>query len=63
MEATTLMSKVINDVERMGYKVMVALVDLEGVGKDKEDRVQTFCDIESEKLRKVIYKEIENEFN
>lgn len=60
---TTILSEAIEQVEQMGdYKVMAALVDLDD-SKRKEDRLYTFCDIESKKLREVIYKEIENECN
>lgn len=62
---TTVLSSAIEQVEQMGdYKVMVALVDLDRTKpKPKEERLHTFCDIKSEKLRKVIYREIEKEFN
>lgn len=60
-EPTTILSKAIEEVEKRGdYKVMVALVDLDK-SKPKEDRLYTFTDIESKKLREVIYKEIEKE--
>lgn len=58
---TTILSHAIEQVEQMGnYKVMMALVDLDDI-KPKEGRLYTFCDIESKKLREVIYKEIEKE--
>lgn len=58
---TTILSKAIEQVEQMGdHKVMVALVDLDDTNP-KEERLYTFCDIESKKLRKVIYKEMEKE--
>lgn len=59
---TLILSRAIEQVEQMGnYKVMVALVDLDNT-KPKEERLYTFCDIESKKLRGVIYKEMEKEF-
>lgn len=61
-EPTTILSKAIEQAEQMGYyKVMVALVDLDKGDKPKEERLYTFTDIESKKLREVIYKEIEKE--
>lgn len=58
---TTILSKAIEQVEQMGdYKVMMALIDLDK-SKPKEERLYTFTDIESEKLREVIYKRIEDE--
>lgn len=60
-QPTTILSKAIEQIEQMGnYKVMVGLVDLDK-SKPKEDRLYTFTDIESKKLREVIYKEIEKE--
>lgn len=60
VEPTTILSKAIEQVERMGnYVVMVALVDLNKGDKPKEKRLYTFTDVESKKLRKVIYKEME----
>lgn len=59
---TTILSKAIEQVEQMGnYKVMVALVDGDK-SKPKEERLYTFTDIESKKLRGVIYKEMEKDF-
>lgn len=59
---TTILSNAIEQVEQMGnYKVMMALVDLDDA-KPKEERLYTFCDIESKKLRNVIYSEMEKEF-
>lgn len=59
-EPTTILSRAIEQVERMGnYVVMVALVDLNKGDKPKEKRLYTFTDVESKKLRKVIYKEME----
>lgn len=61
-EPTVILSRAIEQVEQMGaYKVMVALVDLDD-NKPKEERLYTFCDLESKKLREVIYKEMEKEF-
>lgn len=61
-QPTTLLSKAIEQVEQMGdYKVMVALVDPDN-SKPKEERLYTFTDIESKKLREVIYKEMERNF-
>lgn len=60
-QPTTILSKAIEQVEQMGnYKVLMALVDLDK-SKPKEERLYTFTDIESEKLREVIYKRIEDE--
>lgn len=62
---TTILSKAIEQVEQMGdYKVMVALVDLRKDGKPlkKDERVYTFTDIKSKKLRGVIYEELEKNF-
>lgn len=59
---TTILSSAIEQVEQMGnYKVMMALVDLDDT-KPKDERLYTFCDIESKKLREVIYNEMEKEF-
>lgn len=59
-EPTTILSKAIEQVEQMGnYKVMMALVDLNKGDKPKEERLYTFTDIKSKKLREVIYKEME----
>lgn len=56
---TTVLSSAIERVEKMGnYKVMVALVDLDK-SRPKEERLYTFTDIKSKKLREVIYKEME----
>lgn len=61
-EPTTILSKAIEQVEQMGnYKVMMALVDLDKGDRHKEERLYTFTDIESKKLREVIYKEMEKE--
>lgn len=63
-EPTVILSKAIEQIEQMGnYKVMMALVDAEGFknGKPKDDCLHTFCDIESKKLREVIYKEMEKD--
>ena len=61
-QPTTILSKAIEQVEQMGnYKVMVALVDGDK-SKPKEERLYTFTDIESKKLREVIYKEMEKDF-
>lgn len=58
---TTILSEAIEQVEQRGdYKVMVALVDLDK-SKPKEERLYTFTDIKSKKLREVICKEIEKE--
>lgn len=59
---TTILSDAIEQVEQMGnFGVMVALVDRD-TSKPKEERLYTFCDINSKKLREVIYKEMEGEF-
>lgn len=61
-QPTTILSKAIEQVEQTGnYKVMMALVDLDK-SKPKEERLYTFTDIESEKLREVIYKKIEEDY-
>lgn len=60
-QPTTILSKAIEQVEQMGnYKVLMALVDLDKT-KPKEERLYTFTDVESKKLREVIYKGIEKE--
>lgn len=60
-EPTAVLSKAITQVRQMGnYKVMVALVDLDK-SKPKEERLYKFTDIESKKLREIIYKAIEKE--
>lgn len=59
---TTILSKAVDQVRQIGnYKVMMALVDLNKGDKPKEGRLYTFTDIESKKLREVIYKEMEKE--
>lgn len=45
------------------YKIMFAIVDRDAFknGKPAKECIKTFCDIESKKLREVIYKKIEKE--
>lgn len=59
---TVAMSEAIEYASKKGYKVMIALLDCNKGTMTKEDRLHTFTDIESKKLREVIYKEIESEF-
>lgn len=59
---TVVMSRAMEYASKQGCKVMVALLDCNKGTMTKEDRLHTFCDIESKKLREAIYKEIENEF-
>lgn len=61
LEPTTIMSKAIERIEKLGdYKVMVALVNETNDTDIKiEDRLHIFTDIRSAKLRSAIYKCIE----
>lgn len=64
-EPTTILSKAIEEIEQIGdWKVMVAIANSKDYhdGKPKEECLYTFCDIESKKLREVIYKEMEKDF-
>lgn len=61
---TTILSKAIEQIEQMGnWKVLVAIANAKDYkdSKPKDECLYTFCDIESEKLREVIYKRIEDE--